>query len=249
MPRTRAFIVGNWKMNGLEADLAEARAIAAWLDEHPVGARVGLCPPATLINRMAQALAGTGIEIGGQDCSAEASGAHTGDISARMLRDAGAGLVIVGHSERRADHGEKNADVAAKAKAAAGCGLEPIICVGESLQERRIGRASAVVAGQVRASVPLALADQAFAVAYEPVWAIGSGLTPSVVEIEAVHAAIRAALIARLGAAGAQAPILYGGSVKPDNAGEVFAAAEVSGALVGGASLKASDFIGILGAA
>lgn len=249
MPSARAFIVGNWKMNGLEAELAEARAIAAWLDEHPVGARVGLCPPATLISRMAEALAGTGIEIGGQDCSAEASGAHTGDVSAQMLRDAGAGLVIVGHSERRADHGEKNADVAAKAKAAAGCGLEPIICVGESLQERRIGRASAVVAGQVRASVPLVLAEHAFAVAYEPVWAIGSGLTPSVVEIEAVHRAIRSALTERLGERGAAVPILYGGSVKADNAAGIFAADEVGGALVGGASLTAESFTGILAAA
>jgi triosephosphate isomerase len=241
-------VVGNWKMNGLEASLAEARAIASWLDAHPVGARVGLCPPATLISRMAEALSGTGVEIGGQDCSPEASGAFTGDVSAQMLIDAGARLVIVGHSERRNGHGEKNADVAAKARAAAEAGLEPIICVGESLQERRIGRATAVVAGQVRASVPLVLSGRPFALAYEPVWAIGSGLTPSTSEIEAVHTAIREALEARFGEASGEVPILYGGSVMADNAGPIFAAAEVAGALVGRASLSAEAFTGILAA-
>lgn len=245
----RALIVGNWKMNGLAAQLAEAKAIAAWLEAHPIAARVGLCPPATLISRMAQALAGGPIAIGGQDCSAEAPGAHTGDVSAAMLRDAGASLVIVGHSERRAAYGEKNADVAAKARAASAAGLEPIICVGESLQERRIGRATAVVAAQVRASVPLALKGAAFALAYEPVWAIGSGMTPQVAEIEAVHRAIRSALKERLGEPGEAVPILYGGSVKADNAAGIFTAAEVGGALVGGASLTAEAFTGILAAA
>lgn len=248
MAQPRALIAGNWKMNGVEADLAEARAIASWLDAHPVGARVALCPPATLLSRMATALAGSGIEVGGQDCSPEPSGPFTGDVSAAMLIDAGASLVILGHSERRAGHGERNADVAAKARAAVGAGLEPIVCVGESLQERRIGRATAVVAAQVRASLPLALKEHAFCVAYEPVWAIGSGLTPSVAEIEAVHEAIRTALDERFGGAGVLVPILYGGSVKADNAAEILHAREVGGALVGGASLTASSFSGILAA-
>jgi triosephosphate isomerase len=236
-------------MNGVEASLAEARAIASWLDTHPVGARVAICPPATLISRMAAALAGSGIEIGGQDCSPEASGAFTGDISAEMLVDAGASLVILGHSERRQGHGERNADIAAKARAAIGAGLEPIICVGESLQERRIGRATGVVIAQVRASLPLSLSGSAFCVAYEPVWAIGTGLTPSIAEIEAVHLAIRSALAERFGPAGAITPILYGGSVKADNAAEVLGARDVGGALVGGASMSLETFSGILEAA
>jgi len=245
----RSLICGNWKMNGVEASLAEARAIASWLDTHPVGARIAICPPATLISRMVAALAGSGIEIGGQDCSPEASGAFTGDISAQMLVDAGASLVILGHSERRQGHGERNADVAAKVRAAIGAGLEPIVCVGESLQERRIGRATGVVTAQVRASLPLSLSGRAFCVAYEPVWAIGTGLTPSIAEIGAVHLAIRAALVERFGPAGAITPILYGGSVKADNAAEVLGARDVGGALVGGASLSLESFTGILAAA
>jgi triosephosphate isomerase len=195
---------------------------------------------------MAQALAGTAIEIGGQDCSPEPSGAFTGDISAAMLADAGASLVILGHSERRAGHGERNADVAAKARAAIAAGLEPIICVGETLEERRIGRAVGVVAGQIRGSAPLTLKGHVFAVAYEPVWAIGSGLTPTSQEIAAVHEAIRAVLNERFEAQGAQTPILYGGSVKPDNAAEIFQVPDVNGALVGGASLEAATFSAIL---
>ncbi len=249
MTPPRSLIAGNWKMNGLEASLSEARALASWLDEHPVAARVALCPPATLIDRMAQALAGTTIEIGGQDCGAEASGPFTGDVSAEMLFDAGARLVILGHSERRGGHGERNADVAAKARAAVAAGLEPIVCVGETLEERRIGRAVGVVTAQVRASLPLPLKDHAFAVAYEPVWAIGSGLTPTLAEIETVHAAIRAMLVERFGDWGAAVPILYGGSVKAENAGEILHAREVNGALVGGASLTAAAFSGILSAA
>jgi len=245
----RPIIAGNWKMNGVEASLAEARAIASWLDAHPVGARVALCPPATLINRMAQALAGTGVEVGAQDCSAQSGGAFTGDISAAMLVDAGARLVILGHSERRVGHGERNVDVAAKARAAIDAGLEPIVCVGESLDERRTGRAIGVVSAQVRASLPSTLGGRAFALAYEPVWAIGSGLTPSLPEIEAVHLAIRAALHERFAEAGDRVPILYGGSVKADNASEMLRTPEVGGALVGGASLSAESFTGILAAA
>jgi triosephosphate isomerase len=191
--------------------------------------------------------AGEGIEIGGQDCRAESHGAFTGDVSAVMLRDAGATLVILGHSERRQGHGETDAVVAAKAEAALSVGLEPIICVGETLEQREAGRAVEVVRGQVMASLPAILAEKgAFAVAYEPVWAIGTGLTPSLEQIEAVHRAVRAAMIERLGPAGAARPILYGGSVKPDNAREILAVPEVGGALVGGASLKAADFLGIV---
>ena len=234
-------------MNGLGADLDQARALAEALAQGPTPARVGLCPAATLIWRMAQALAGTPVAVGGQDCRAEAAGAFTGDISAEMLADAGASLVIVGHSERRAGHGETDAMVAAKALAAVRAGLEPIICVGETLAQRQAGEALSVVTGQVRGSIPQALAGAPFAVAYEPVWAIGTGLTPSIAEIEEVHAAIRQALRGLFGET-AVAPILYGGSVKPDNAREILGAKEVGGALVGGASLKADDFLRIIAA-
>jgi triosephosphate isomerase len=207
---------------------------------------VAICPPATLIHRMAQALAGTKVLVGGQDAHGEDSGAFTGDISAPMLADAGARLVIVGHSERRAGHAESDAIVAGKARAALRAGLEPIICVGETLAEREAGRAIEVVTGQVRGSLPPELAGQPFAVAYEPVWAIGTGLTPTTPQIEEMHRAIRATLEAMFAAGARQAPILYGGSVKPANAAEILHAAEVGGALVGGASLKAADFLGII---
>ena len=233
-------------MNGLGGSLGEVEALRAALAEAAPACRVALCPPATLIERMARA-AGEGIEIGGQDCRAESHGAFTGDVSAAMLGDAGATLVILGHSERRQGHGETDAVVAAKAEAALSAGLEPIICVGETLEQREAGRAVEVVRGQVMASLPAILAEKgAFAVAYEPVWAIGTGLTPSLEQIEAVHRAVRAAMIERLGPAGAARPILYGGSVKPDNAREILAVPEVGGALVGGASLKAADFLGIV---
>ncbi len=239
-------IAGNWKMNGLAAALGEARAVAAGLGQVP--GRVALCPPATLVDRMRQALAGTAVALGGQDCRAEDNGAFTGDVSAAMLADAGASLVILGHSERRAGYGETDALVAAKVVAALSAGLEPIVCVGETLEQRKAGEALAVVTGQVRGSLPAALAGKAFAVAYEPVWAIGTGLTPTTPEIEEVHKAIRATLVEQFGAEGAKVPILYGGSVKPSNAAEILHAAEVGGALVGGASLKAADFLGIIGA-
>ena len=244
---TAKLVVGNWKMNGLGGALGEAEAIAAGLGAGRV--RVGLCPPATLVERMARVLAGTPVLVGGQDCRAEVSGAFTGDVSAEMLADAGAAMVILGHSERRAGYGETDALVAAKVEAALRAGLEPIVCVGETLAEREAGRALEVVTGQVRGSLPTALADRAFSVAYEPVWAIGTGLTPTTVQIEEVHAAVRAELVSLLGEAGARAPILYGGSVKPSNAAEILSAAEVGGALVGGASLKAQDFLGILAGA
>lgn len=246
MKQSVKLVAGNWKMNGLGASLAEAETLEKALKEQAAACRVALCPPATLIDRMAQTLKGGVVEIGGQDCHAEASGAYTGSVSAGMVRDAGAGLVILGHSERRAGFGETDADVAAKVEAALAAGLEPIICIGETLQEREAGQAVEVVSRQVAGSLPVSLAGKAFAVAYEPVWAIGTGLTPTLEQIEEVHAAVRAAMIDRLGEGGRAAPILYGGSVKPSNAAEILAVAEVGGALVGGASLKAEDFLGII---
>jgi triosephosphate isomerase len=240
-------IVGNWKMNGLGRDLAQALDVAAGLGD--ATARVALCPPATLLSRMAAALAGTAVLVCGQDCRAEASGAFTGDISAEMLADCGARLVIVGHSERRTGHGESDALVAAKAEAAHRAGLEPIVCVGESRAERDAGRALDVIRSQVEGSIPPALAGSAFAVAYEPVWAIGAGVTPTVAEIAEAHATLRRALIERIGGPGRVTPILYGGSVKPDNAAQILRIREVGGALVGGASLKATDFLSIIEAA
>ncbi|HEY1072422.1 triose-phosphate isomerase [Brevundimonas sp.] len=249
MKQSVKLVAGNWKMNGLGASLGEAEALAKALQEQAAACRVALCPPATLIERMARALAGGPVELGGQDCHAEVSGAFTGSVSAAMLGDAGASLVILGHSERRAGFGETDADVVAKVEAALAAGLEPIICIGETLAQREAGQAVEVVSRQVAGSLPSSLSGKAFAVAYEPVWAIGTGLTPTLEQIEEVHAAVRAAMIAKLGEGGRVAPILYGGSVKPSNAAEILAVAEVGGALVGGASLKAEDFLGIIRAA
>jgi len=246
MNSPRPLIAGNWKMNGLASSLDEARTLAADLAATPPACEVALCPPSTLLRAMADSLAGTSVEVGGQDCRSEASGAFTGDISAEMLADAGARLVILGHSERRAGHGETSEDVAAKVQAALRAGLRPVVCVGETLEEREAGWALGVVTGQVEDSLPDDLGQVAFAVAYEPVWAIGSGLTPTLDQIEEVHAAIRGVLVRRFGEAGAVAPILYGGSVKPANAAEILHAREVGGALVGGASLKAADFLAII---
>jgi len=239
-------IAGNWKMNGLRASLAEARAVA----EGVAGcrARVAICPPALLICQMSDLLAGAGVLVGGQDAHWERSGAFTGDISPEMLADAGASLVILGHSERRAGHCETDGIVARKVLGALRAGLEPIVCVGETLEQRNAGQAIAVVTEQVQGSLPPELAGKPFSVAYEPVWAIGSGLTPRTAEIEEMHRAIRATLKEKFGAAGEAVPILYGGSVKPSNAEEILHAAEVGGALVGGASLKAADFLAIIGA-
>lgn len=239
-------IAGNWKMNGVAASLAEAQAVAAGIENSK--ARVAICPPATLVARAAAALEDGKVLVGGQDCRAETSGAFTGDIAAEMLADAGASLVILGHSERRAGYGETDEVVAAKVGAALRAGLEPIVCVGETLAEREAGDALSVVTGQVRGSLPAELAGKAFCVAYEPVWAIGTGLTPTTPQIEQVHIAIRAALVEAFGDHGKSVAILYGGSVKPSNAAEILAAAEVGGALVGGASLKAQDFLGIINA-
>jgi triosephosphate isomerase len=240
-------IAGNWTMHGLDGALAEARAIAAAVDARAPAARVALCPPATLISRLAHALAGSSVEVGAQDCRPEPQGAFTGSVAAEMLADAGATLVILGHSERRAGYGETSADVAAKVLAALRAGLEPIVCVGETQQERRDGHALDVVLGQVRESLPDAVVGCAFSLAYEPIWAIGSGVTPSHDQIEQMHGAIRQALDAHWGAGAA--PILYGGSVKPDNAAQILRLSEVGGALVGGASLTAAQFVPIIEAA
>lgn len=236
-------------MNGLEEALDQARAVAAAVDARPVGARVAICPPATLLHRLSHALEGSTVLSGGQDCHGKTSGAHTGDVSAAMLVDAGAALVILGHSERRTDHGETCQQVAAKVEAALAGGLEPIICCGESLTQREAGAAIEIATGQIRNSLPTSLAGQAFAVAYEPIWAIGTGRTATCGDIQEMHAAIRAELVAMFGDHGATVPILYGGSVKPDNAVDILATPEVGGALVGGASLKAADFLAIIAAA
>lgn len=245
----RPLIAGNWKMNGLATALEEARAVAASLDRRPAAARVAIFPPATLLNRLAQALEGSFVLVGGQDCHHAANGAHTGDVSAEMVADAGGGLVICGHSERRTDHGETSRQVAGKAEAAVAAGLEPIVCVGETLDLRQAGQAVSHVVGQVRESLSASLAGKAFNVAYEPLWAIGTGHTASVENIVEMHTAIRAELVGMFGEQGQGVPILYGGSVKPENAREILAAPEVGGALVGGASLKASDFLAIIEAA
>ncbi|MBX3479153.1 MAG: triose-phosphate isomerase [Caulobacter sp.] len=249
MTAARPLVAGNWKMNGLAISLDEARAVSAAIDAQPPACRVAICPPSTLVHRMADALGGGALEIGGQDCRAEVNGAFTGDISAEMLADAGAELVILGHSERRAGYGESDALVASKVDAALRAGIEPIVCVGETLAQREAGETLAVVTGQVKASLPSSLQGKAFAVAYEPVWAIGTGLTPTLEQIEEVHVAIRETLVAQFGEEGRVPPILYGGSVKPSNAAEILKAREVGGALVGGASLKAADFLGIITAA
>lgn len=249
MKQSVKLIVGNWKMHGVAADLAEARALVEGVREVRADCRIALCPPATLTDRMRYVLDRGRVELGGQDCHSAPSGACTGSVSAEMLIDAGATIVILGHSERRGAFGEANAEVAAKVEAAIAVGLEPIICVGETLEQREAGQAAAVVSGQVEGSLPDGLSERPFAVAYEPVWAIGTGLTPSLEQIEEVHAAVRSAMIRRLGQAARRAPILYGGSVKPDNAGEILGVPEVGGALVGGASLKAEDFLKIIRAA
>ncbi len=242
----RKLVAGNWKMNGALAALAELDGIAAAAAAHPE-LDVAICPPFTLI---APALArAPALPIGGQDCHGSPKGAHTGCVSAGMLAEAGATLVIVGHSERRADQHETDAEIRAKAQAAIGAGLIAIVCVGETEAERDAGKAVAVVTGQLEGSVPPTARGATLAVAYEPVWAIGTGRTPSVADVAGMHAAIRARLIALLGGEGAAVRILYGGSVKPDNAAKLMAVRDVDGALVGGASLTAAQFAPIIAAA
>jgi triosephosphate isomerase len=239
----RPLVAGNWKMHGLAASQAELEKIIA--GGAGLGCELMICPPATLIARFAAAAKGSAVAIGGQDCHAEASGAHTGDIAAEMLADAGATAVIVGHSERRNDHHETDAQVRAKALAAWRAGLVAIVCVGEQRTEREAGRTLAVVGSQLDGSLPDGATAARLVVAYEPVWAIGSGLTPTPADVAEVHGFIRQRLSGRFGGEGAGTRILYGGSVKPANAGELLAVEHVNGALVGGASLKAADFLGI----
>jgi triosephosphate isomerase (TIM) len=241
----RQLIAGNWKMNGLGASLSEIEAIGAAVEKKPPHADILICPPSTLISRAVDA-ARNRVPIGGQNCHAEVSGAFTGEVSAEMLRDAGARAVIVGHSERRQYFGETDAQVAAKAKAGWRAGLFSIVCIGEIESERDAGQAAKVCSRQVRESVPAGADGNTTAVAYEPVWAIGTGRTPTNAQIAEIHAEIRAVLVEKLGEAGKKIRILYGGSVKPSNAAEILAIPEVGGALVGGASLKASDFLAIV---
>jgi triosephosphate isomerase (TIM) len=242
----RKLAAGNWKMNGTTAALAEVEALIAGLSAPEC--EVLLCPPATLIARMAEVAKGSALKVGGQDCHAEVSGAHTGDISAEMLADAGASHVILGHSERRADHGETDSAVRAKAEAAQAAGLVALICVGETEAERDAGRELDVIGAQLAGSVPDTANGADTVIAYEPIWAIGSGRTPTEEQIAAVHRFLRDALEARFGEGGSSFRLLYGGSVKPANAAQIFAIPDVDGALVGGASLKATDFGAIISA-
>jgi triosephosphate isomerase len=231
-------------MNGLKsAGLREAKKLAKGMGQvDKAGCDVLICPPATLLAPLRVALKGSRIAIGGQDCHGQAGGAHTGDLSAAMLKDIGCGYVIVGHSERRADHGESSREVRAKAVAAHGAGLRAIICVGETAAERKRGQTLAVIGKQLTESLPKGCTAKDTVVAYEPVWAIGTGLTPTVDDVAAVHGVIRARLRRRFRDEGAAMRLLYGGSVKGSNAAELMAVANVNGALVGGASLTAADF-------
>ncbi|MEX0320144.1 MAG: triose-phosphate isomerase [Ruegeria sp.] len=240
----RKLAAGNWKMNGTGAALAELEALAA---AHPAPAvDILICPPATLLHRAAQ-VAGDAIAVGGQDCHANASGAHTGDTSAEMLRDAGATAVILGHSERREDHDEGNDDVRAKARAAMEAGLIAVICVGESLEQREAANTLDIIAGQMSGSIPDQCTGENLVVAYEPIWAIGTGKVPTLEQIGEVHDFIRTRLERRFGeGVGRSVRLLYGGSVKPGNAAEIFGVPNVDGALVGGASLKADGFSPII---
>lgn len=239
----RKLAAGNWKMNGTLASLAEVEMLMR--DCAGAGVEMLICPPATLLRPMADRVGQGAVAVGGQDCHAKESGAHTGDISAEQLRDAGATYVIVGHSERRADHGETDSAVAAKAVAAHRAGITSIICVGETEAQRDAGETLAVIARQLAGSVPDCATAENTVIAYEPVWAIGTGRTPTADQIAEVHAAMRDALVARF-ADGDGFRLLYGGSVKPSNAAEIFGIAHVDGALVGGASLKAADFAPIV---
>jgi triosephosphate isomerase len=243
--RPRPLIAGNWKMNGIKASAAELARVIEGAPGLVDRLDLMLCPPATLVLAFAAAARGSEVLIGGQDCHAEPSGAFTGDISAEMLKDSGAAAVIVGHSERRTSHKESDADVRAKALAARRAGLVAIVCVGESHSERDAGRTIAVVHGQLDGSLPDGATADDLVVAYEPIWAIGTGLTPTARDVAEVHAFIRQRLEACYGDAGQGVRILYGGSVKPSNAEELLRVDNVDGALVGGASLKAEDFLAI----
>jgi triosephosphate isomerase len=244
----RPLIAGNWKMNGLKASTAEFEAMLAGASKVAGKADLLVCPPATLIAGFAERTrASKGLAIGGQDCHPKVSGAHTGDLSAEMLADAGASAVIVGHSERRADHGESDGLVRQKAEAAWRAGLTAIVCIGETQQQRDSGQTLDICRGQLNGSLPDGARANTLVVAYEPVWAIGTGLTPTAGDVEQIHKFIRDILVGRFNGEGARIRILYGGSVKPSNARELMAVANVNGALIGGASLKAADFLAIAG--
>ncbi len=236
---------GNWKMNGTLGSMLEIDALT---EKHPnPSCDVLICPPATLVAAMAASIGDGAIKTGGQDCHANTSGAHTGDISAEMLADAGAGYVLVGHSERRQDHGESDQDVRDKAKAGMNAGLVVVVCCGETDDQRVAGDTLEVIANQLAGSIPDTVTGDSLVVAYEPIWAIGTGKVPTLEQIGEVHDAIRNLLVERFGDETGQAVrLLYGGSVKPSNADEIFAVSNVDGALVGGASLKADDFSGII---
>jgi triosephosphate isomerase len=244
-PERRPLVAGNWKMNGLKSSVSELGEIMRGAADLWTKVDLMICPPATLTMTFVVAALGSRIEIGGQDCHAEPSGAFTGDISAEMLADLGAKAVIVGHSERRTLHKETDADVRAKAQAAWRAGLTAIVCIGETRAEREAGQTLDVLGRQLDGSLPNGVTAANLVVAYEPVWAIGTGLTPTVADVAQAHEFIRKRIIERHGAAGNAVRILYGGSVKPSNAKELMAVANVDGALVGGASLKAEDFLGI----
>jgi triosephosphate isomerase (TIM) len=245
-PTIRPLIAGNWKMNGLQSSMTEFEVMLAGASKVADKADLLVCPPATLIAAFAAKSRGTkGLAIGGQDCHPKPSGAHTGDISAEMLADAGARAVIVGHSERRADHDEGNALIRQKAEAAWRAGLTAIVCVGETQGHRDAGQTLDICHGQLKGSLPDGGRAENLVVAYEPVWAIGTGLTPTAKDVEQIHEFIRETLIGRFNGEGARMRILYGGSVKPSNAKELMAVANVNGALIGGASLKAADFLAI----
>ncbi|MGB3502468.1 MAG: triose-phosphate isomerase [Mesorhizobium sp.] len=245
-PGIRPLVAGNWKMNGTSEHLPELRSIAnGFMKGLDAETEALVCVPATLLTRAAEIVADTPVAAGGEDCHPAQSGAHTGDISAAMLKDAGASHVIVGHSERRTDHAETDAIVHAKAQAAWKAGLVAIICIGETHAEREAGRTLDVLTTQIAGSVPAEANAGNTIIAYEPVWAIGTGLTPTADDVAAAHAHIRAELAEVMGAPAARTRILYGGSVKPSNAVELLGIANVDGALVGGASLKATDFLGI----
>jgi triosephosphate isomerase len=242
----RPLIAGNWKMNGLKASSAEFEAMLAGAPGVAAKADLLVCPPATLIAAFAEKARGSKtIAVGAQDCHPKASGAHTGDLSAEMLADAGASAIIVGHSERRADHGESDVLVRQKTEAVWRAGLTAIVCIGETRQQRDAGQALDICRGQLDLSLPDQARADNLVVAYEPVWAIGTGLTPTVGDVQQIHKFIRDFLIARFNGEGARTRILYGGSVKPSNAAELMGVANVNGALVGGASLKAADFLAI----
>lgn len=242
----RSLVAGNWKMHGTSASMPELHAIAnGFMQGLDAETEALICVPATLLTRAADVLKSSPVKTGGQDCHASASGAHTGDVSAEMLKDAGASFVIVGHSERRTDHGETDAVVRAKAEAAWRAGLTAIICIGETRAEREGGQTLAVLSRQISGSVPASATAANTVIAYEPVWAIGTGLTPTVEDVAEAHAHIRSELSGLIGERAATMRILYGGSVKPSNARELLAIDNVNGALIGGASLKAADFLAI----